>query len=78
MNKNYYKVKGHVDLLRDPETNSIVNKNVSEYNEYMTRKKLKNKETEKIENLEKDLSDLKNDINEIKSLLRSLTSNTKP
>lgn len=77
MNNEYHRVKGHDDLRRDPNTNSIINTNVSEYNQYVTRRKLKNKETEKIENLEKDLSDLKNDIDEIKSLLISLTSNTK-
>ena len=77
MNNEYHRVKGHDDLRRDPKTNSIINTNVSEYNQYVTRRKLKNKETEKIENLEKDLSDLKNDIDEIKSLLISLTSNTK-
>lgn len=77
MNNEYHRVKGHDDLIRDPNTNSIINTNVSEYNNYLTRRKLKNKETEKIENLEKDLSDLKNDIDEIKSLLRSLSSNTK-
>ena len=77
MNNEYHRVKGHDDLRRDPKTNSIINTNVSEYNQYVTRRKLKNKENEKIENLEKDLSDLKNDIDEIKSLLISLTSNTK-
>ena len=77
MNNKYHRVKGHDDLRRDSKTNSIINTNVSEYNNYLTRRKLKNKETEKIENLEKDLSDLKNDIDEIKSLLRSLSSNTK-
>ena len=77
MNNEYHRVKGHDDLRRDPKTNSIINTNVSEYNQYVTRRKLKNKENEKIENLEKDLSDLKNDIDEIKSLLRSLSSNTK-
>lgn len=77
MNNEYHRVKGHDDLRRDPKTNSIINTNVSEYNQYVIRRKLKNKETEKIENLEKDLSDLKNDIDEIKSLLISLTSNTK-
>jgi hypothetical protein len=80
MNKDYIKVQGHVDLLRDPKTNSIINKNVSEYNEYITRKKLKTQESEKIQNLEKDLSSLKDDINEIKSMLKNIASdfNTRP
>ena len=40
----YLKVEGHSGLYRDPKTNSIVNRNNSEYNEYMSRKKIKDNE----------------------------------
>mgnify|MGYP001235256545 FL=1 len=74
MKENYIKVKGHGGLARDPHTNSIINVNNSEYDEYIKRKSLKSKENEKINILETDLANIKNDIDEIKHLLRSLTN----
>ena len=70
----YLKVEGHTGLYRDPKTNSIVNRNNSEYNEYMSRKKIKDKEMEKVYTMEQDLHDLKSEINEIKSLLKELVN----
>ena len=70
----YLKVEGHTGLYRDPKTNSIVNRNNSEYNEYMSRKKIKDKEMEKVDTMEQDLHDLKSEINEIKSLLKELVN----
>jgi len=68
------KVKGYDYLLRDPKTNAIINTNKSEYNEYVTRRNSKEKEQQKIQNLESDVANIKNDLNEIKSLLRSLVN----
>ena len=70
----YLKVEGHTGLYRAPKTNSIVNRNNSEYNEYMSRKKIKDKEMEKVDTMEQDLHDLKSEINEIKSLLKELVN----
>jgi len=67
----YIKVKGHSYLIRDSKTNSIINANNMEYNEYITRKESKIKETKKIDNLESDINNIKSDINEIKSLLKN-------
>jgi hypothetical protein len=67
----YIKVKGHDHLIRDPKTNSIINVNNMEYNEYIARKESKIKDTEKIDNLESDINNIKSDINEIKSLLKN-------
>lgn len=66
------KVKGHEYLKRDPRTNAIINTNVSEYNEYIARRDSKEKEQQKIHSLESDVANMKDDLNEIKSLLRSL------
>jgi len=68
----YLKVDGHTHLYRDPKTNSIINKNMSEYREYVSRKNIKNEENQKIQNLETDITNMKDDLNEIKFLLRSL------
>jgi hypothetical protein len=71
---NYIKVKGHDHLIRDPKTNSIVNTNMSEYKEYISRRDSKLEENQKIQNLEKDLDSIRNDLDEIKNLLRNLTN----
>ena len=70
----YLKVEGHGDLYRDSTTNSIVNRNTSDYNRYMSQKKTKNEEAEKVDTMEQDLAYLKNEINEIKSLLKDLVN----
>ena len=71
---SYLKVEGHGELYRDSTTNSIVNRNTSDYNRYMSQKKIKNEETEKVDTMEQDLTNLKNEINEIKSLLKELVN----
>lgn len=74
---NYLKVEGHSNLLRDPNTNSIINTNMNEYEEYMRRKNSKNEENLKIQNIEEDLTNIKNDIDEIKSLLRRIANGSR-
>ena len=71
---SYLKVEGHSELYRDSTTNSIVNRNTTDYNRYMSQKKTKNEETEKVDTMEQDLTNLKNEINEIKSLLKELVN----
>ena len=77
MKKEYVKVSGHSDLVRDPETNSIINKNKSEYNEYMMRKNLKSEENQKVQTIEDEVASIKSDVNEIKSLLKELINGFK-
>lgn len=69
---DYIKVKGHNHLIRDTKTNSIINTNVSEYNEYISRRDSKLKESQKVQNLESDVANMKEDLDEIKFLLRRL------
>ena len=71
---SYLKVEGQGELYRDSTTNSIVNRNTSDYNRYMSQKKTKNEEAEKVDTMEQDLAYLKNEINEIKSLLKELVN----
>lgn len=68
----YLKVEGHSNLVRDPKTNSIINKNATEYHQYLITKEIKSEEHQKVQNIEKDVANMKEDLNEIKSLLRSL------
>ena len=66
------RVKGHSDLVRDPVTNAIINTNKSKYEEYISRRNIKKSETQKVQGLEDELSCIKDDLNEIKSLLKEI------
>lgn len=68
------KVEGHPDLIRDPLSGAIVNKNQVEYKNYIETKRKRECEKNRINNIETDLSSLKFEINEIKQLLHQLAS----
>ena len=70
----YKKVKDNEHLVKNTKSNFIINTNKSEYDEYITRRNLKKNEKNKVENLERDISTLRNEISEIKDLLRSLVN----
>jgi len=72
MKNELIKVDGEKNLFRDPQTNAILNNNQSDYFTYMKRRESKNKDKEKIENIENEIFSLKEDIGEIKNLLRGL------
>ena len=73
----YAKVEGHSYLLRDSKTNSIINTNMVEYQEYLNRRNVKADENQKIQHLESDVANIKDDLSEIKSLLRSLVNESR-
>lgn len=74
---DYLKVEGYNNFLRDRNTNSIINTNMSEYQQYVTRKNIKNEENQKLNNLESDVTNMKSDLEEIKTLLRSLINESR-
>lgn len=65
----YYKVKGNPNLVRDPETNAILNVNSNEYNNYKKIKDTKQKEENRISKIECDVNEMKSDLQIIKKLL---------
>jgi hypothetical protein len=60
-------VEGNPDLYRDEKTNAILNCNDNKYNEYITMKG-------KLLNQKHEIEHMKNDIDEIKSLLKVLVN----
>ena len=56
---DYVKVKDNDHLIRNSKSNCIVNTNKAEYEEYLTRRKLKKNEKNKVDNLERDISTLR-------------------
>ena len=71
---NYHKVKDNSDLVRDPHTGSILNTNSLDYEKYVAQRKAKSQEHQTTENIERDISTLRQELDEIKSLLRELVN----
>ena len=71
----YLKVKSDVSLVRDMDSNAIVNQNQSEYDKFMSISKKKYDERNELDTMKSDLDALKNDMEEIKSLLKSMACN---
>jgi|TARA_B100000035_G_scaffold257473_1_gene227610 hypothetical protein len=72
-----YTQKGHKDLARDPETNTIVNVNRVSYDQYIASRKAKSEKNQKVQTMEEDLANVKSELNEIKSLLKELINGPK-
>ena len=66
----YLKVEDKDGLVRDCETNAILNTDTNAYNEYVRNYQSKLKENKRIEDLENKIGDIKSDIDEIKNLLK--------
>ena len=71
MNK-YVKVKSDVSLVRDVDSNAIISKNQSEFDKFIKLSKKKYEEKKKFDNMRSDLDSLKEDMKEIKTLLRNI------
>ena len=71
---NFIPVEGNSDLVRDPNTDQIINTNQSAYQQYVTRREKRKLEREKSLNVEEDIANLKNELGEIKSLLKELVN----
>ena len=67
-------VEGNTDLVRDPNTDQIINTNRNAYQQYVNRREKRKIEKEKSLNVEEDIANLKNELSEIKSLLKELVN----
>ncbi len=52
-------IEGHKNLYRDEETGAVLNSDTVEYNNYMRIKNEKIKQRNEIDNLKKELSEIK-------------------
>ena len=71
------KVQGHNGLMRDKRTGAILNTNRAEISRAKALKAKNQKDKEKVETLSKEVSELKEDMADIKSLLTYLVEKTK-
>ena len=66
------KVEGQTHLVRDVNSNAIINTNKSEYQLYMKRIKVREKQSDKLRNAVKEINNLKSELREIKELVRKM------
>ena len=63
------RVAGFTGLVRDTNSNAIVNVNKSEYQIYMQRRQAREDQSDKIRGAVKEINNLKKELREIKELL---------
>ena len=68
----YIKVKSDVSLVRDVNSNAIISKNQSEFDKFIKLSEKKYAEKKKFDNMRSDLDSLKEDMEEIKTLLKNI------
>ena len=66
------KVDGYTHLIRDVNSNAIINTNQTEYQLYMKRIKVREKQSDELRGAVKEINNLKKDIREIKELIREI------
>ena len=70
--ENYLKVKSEDSLVRDVDSNAIVNQNKNEFDKFLELSQRKYQEKKKFDDMRSDLDSLKEDMNEIKTLLKNI------
>ena len=71
---NFVKVKSEVSLVRDMDSNAIVNQNKSEFDKFIQLSETKYREKQSLEQVKTDLDSMKTEMEEIKTLLKQMVS----
>ena len=69
-----YKIQRYDRLLKDPNTHAIVYTDMSAYRKYMQSVRIRQKQNDEMRNVIREINILKNDMLEIKSLLKEITN----
>jgi hypothetical protein len=69
MKKKYARVEGYPNLMRDLDTNAIINTDSIESSNYDRNRKIRQRKSEEIDIIKSDLINIKSSIEEIKNLL---------
>ncbi len=70
--EKYLKVKSENSLVRDIDSNAIVNQDQGEFKNFLELSQKKYEERKNFNNMRSDLDSLKQDMDEIKTLLRNI------
>ena len=69
---DYLKVQGHSNLVRDMNTNAIINKDKNAYNLTKRRAEEAQRQRDEIRGATREINNLKCEMHEIKSMLKTL------
>jgi hypothetical protein len=69
---DYLKVQGHNNLVRDMNTNAIINKDKNAYNLAKRRAEEAQRQRDEIRGATREINNLKCEMHEIKSMLKTL------
>ena len=72
MDKKYLQGEGHDDLVRDTESNAIVNRNKGAYLLAKQRAQNAQRQRDAIRNANREINNIKSEMHEIKSMLKTL------
>ena len=72
MDKKYLQVEGHDDLVRDTQSNAIINKSKSAYLLAKQRAQNAQRQRDAIRNANREINNIKSEMHEIKSMLKTL------
>jgi len=72
---DYIKVDSDSNLVRDTNNHAIINNNKTEFDKFLKLSEKKYKEKKEFDNLKSDVNSMKTDLEEIKSLLKSIVRN---
>ena len=72
MDRKYLQVEGHDDLVRDTQSNAIINKSKSAYLLAKQRAQNAQRQRDAIRNANREINNIKSEMHEIKSMLKTL------
>jgi len=72
MRDKFYKVEGHTSLVKNPQTGVILNVNTTDVERARKRKIAKTLKKESEESIVNEVNQLRNDMNDLKSMLQQL------
>lgn len=78
MPNKYVQVEGHTSLVRDMDSGAVINTNRSDYERYIKQKRLFQERNSQIEQINKhtsEINSIKDDLQEIKSMLLQMVKN---
>ena len=77
INKSVLKVKDHPTLYRDPNSKAILVVDQVSRQNYINQRTLAQKTSDSTENLQREMSDMKQELSELKGMLRILIGQSK-
>ena len=75
MKESYIPVEGHPDLVRDSNSQAIINRNVTAYEQARKRAADAQAQRDEIRDTTREINHLKSEMHEIKNLLKELVGN---